>query len=200
MKYIFIIPTIIFNCFCFHTFGQETDSTYTESNLSFYERSQTIDSMASDYDSIFVNKFGPSIKIVKTNFTDSVLYKKTREWLSHRFKDPNYFIKDTIENKFIKIAQNINWAVSFKTNKINKEEFTLKYVLKIIINDSSVCLKFKIIDIIQLGPYGLNTYYMFWFDKNGVYNYKEYNTAKATLEKTLNEIQLSYFKSINGVE
>ena len=189
MKFILLIPLIILTFY--QSFGQTTEG---DDNRSFYEKSQAIDYSASAFDPIHLDRFGPSIKVVQTDLPDDELYKKSMQWCKEYFQNSHSFLKDSIENKYIKISPIKFNAVQYQLDKRYKADLTIKYVLKFEFKKGSVTLSFKIIDI-SAGK--LSTNIMFWFDENGFYNYNLYNTAKETLEKTLNEIQLSYFNSIN---
>lgn len=129
-------------------------------------------------------------------FHASIIYDKALMWVSENYLNPKDALKENIENTEITVEGFKRKAWWYKSMGI-KNYNHMFYTIEVIFNDGSYVFKYNVGDFfIEEGQSAQYDYRMF-FKKDGSIR-KQYEDAVASLELTMNNLQLSLYNSITG--
>lgn len=148
-------------------------------------------------DSIKVTPNGLTNGFIKTNLSSEILYERTIKWVNETYKNPESVLVGKVENKSITINGFSNSAVIINGMGGIKQFYDLHYHIYINLKDSIINYKFEIDRFTynsQPSPFlDINR----WFKDDGTYKEKLWNTAKPTLENSINNLFFLYVNKIN---
>ena len=141
-----------------------------------------------------------SIRVTKNGFTTGVIkkiaYSRSIEWVNETYKNPDKVITGKVESKSLTIKAYSSNAWSYKNLGILLY-YDMEYNIYITIQDSII--QFNIVE----GKHYTSNHDLFlgssssFFKSSGEYR-PMYNTAKQTLEETLNSLWFSYQNKIQN--
>lgn len=146
-------------------------------------------------DSIRVTPLGLTETVIKTNHSVNTIYNKTIGWVNETYKNPEKVLVGNVEGQSVTVSGYSSNAWHYRA--IGTEFFyDISYHIYITISDSLIGFKILIDEMYVDGQKYLGSTKDF-FKKSG--EYKElYNTAKSSLEGTLNNLLFSYYNKINS--
>lgn len=151
---------------------------------------------------IQVTKYGSIESTVKVdNFNKELIWAKTVGWVDQTYQNPEKVITGRVEgvrlsiNGFSKSA----WHFKSKLDYGIEYFYDMEYRVSIVIYDEHVSFSVQIDNFSVNGRMCQFTYHDF-FKSSGEYKEGLYNTAKPTLETTLNGLLNSYYLKISSTD
>lgn len=144
-------------------------------------------------DSIRVTPQGITVGVIKTNNNNFTNYNKALKWVNNTYKYPEKVIGKNIQGEGLTINGYVDNAWGQRQFGLI-HTFSLSYVIKIDIKDSLITFQFiEQTHYISNGQKYLGSSRNF-FKRNGDYYDKMYNIAKPSLEATINNLWVSFYK------
>jgi hypothetical protein len=145
-------------------------------------------------DSIYVTPTGFTTVHVQTVLDDNTLYSRAIEWVNEVYKNPDKVITGKIPGVSLNISGYSAYAWNYSSMGMDLF-YSMTYNLYITIDRGKVVFKMVEGEFRQSGGGQYLGDSKSFFNNKGEYR-KIYNTAKSTLENSINELWLSFYAKI----
>ncbi len=125
----------------------------------------------------------------------SDIYEKSLNWIQETYKNPDKVLKAKIENKKIRLEGYSSNALNF--TKVVALNWGIEYTLEIAFKDGKYQYDCEVNNFVAEDGSSVGWNYKNFYKKKGDLR-KAYIPAVSSLEKTINDLSLSYYNYVSG--